>query len=114
MVAIRAAQRRRASAALFQDSTAFPPAGAAFGVGATGAVGAAVMAGTGTAMSSGRATLTPIPDWAVLRSELIPWLDAIEEGLQAIAPVIEAFETAYRENARIGHNNPPEDIDNLY
>src|SRR5436190_1633984 len=83
MVAIRAAQRRRASAALFQDSTPFPPivetaAGRASGIGAANAVGAAVMAGTGTAMSSGRATLTLTPDWAVLRAALIPRLDAIE------------------------------------
>jgi len=118
MVAIRAAQRRRASAALFQDSTPFPPivqeaVGTASGVGEANAVGAAVMAGTGTAMSSGRATLTLTPDWAVLRSELIPRLDAIAEGLREIAPVIEAFEASYRARAQIGHNNPPEDIDLL-
>jgi hypothetical protein len=118
MVAIRAAQRRRASAALFQDSAPFPPivedaGGTASGVGAANAVGAAVMAGAGTAMSSGRATLTLTPDWTVLRSELIPRLDAIEEGLRAIAPVIEAFDTLYRTSARIGHNNPPEEIDLL-
>jgi hypothetical protein len=118
MVAIRAAQRRRAAAALFQDSTAFPhivqgAAGTAAGAGAANAVGEAVVAGTGTAMSSGRATLTLTPDWAVLRSELITRLDAIEEGLRAFALIIEKFETAYRESARIGHNNPPEDIDLL-
>jgi len=87
--------------------------GTTSGVGAANAVGAAVMAGTGTAMSSGRATLTLTPDWTVLRSELIPRLDAIEEGLRAIAPVIEAFDTVYRTSARIGHNNPPEEIDLL-
>jgi hypothetical protein len=118
MVAIRAAQRRRASAALFQDSTPFPPvvqeaAGTAAGAGAANAVGAAVVAGTGTAMSSGRATLTLTPVWAVLRSELNPRLEAIEAGLRALTPVIERFERAHREHAGIGHNNPPEDIDIL-
>jgi hypothetical protein len=44
---------------------------------------------------------------------MIARIDAIEAGLRTIAPVVEAFETAYREHARIGHNNPPEDIDIL-
>jgi hypothetical protein len=48
-----------------------------------------------------------------LRAEIIPRLDAIEAGLRAIAPIIESFEAAYRERARIGDNHPPEDIDIL-
>jgi hypothetical protein len=56
---------------------------------------------------------TVLSPWAAVRVEMVAKLDAIEAGLQRIAPVIEAFETAYREHARIGHNNPPEEIDIL-
>ena len=109
----------QASAALFQESAPFPPmvqeaVGTAAGSGAADAVGSTVqLAASLTTMSSGGATLTVTPDWAVLRSELNARLDVIEAGLQAVAPVIQHFETAYRESARIGHNNPPEDIDLL-
>jgi hypothetical protein len=56
---------------------------------------------------------TVLSPWAAVRVEMAAKLDAIEAGLQRIAPVIEAFETAYRKHARIGHNNPPEEIDIL-
>jgi hypothetical protein len=126
MTAIRAAHRRRASAAMF-DSTVFPrplpltqaAAGMADGLGTATAVGSAVVMAAGTAsgssaaMASGAATLILMPDWVGLRAELNARLDAIEAGLRAVAPVIQSFETAYREHARIGHNNPPEDIDIL-
>jgi hypothetical protein len=56
---------------------------------------------------------TVLSPWAAVRVEMAAKLDAIGAGLQRIAPVIEAFETAYREHARIGHNNPPEEIDIL-
>ena len=58
-------------------------------------------------------TVSVVPDWRAVRAEMIPRLDAIEAGLRELAPVIERFEVAYREHARIGHNNPPEDIDIL-
>ena len=88
--------------------------GTAAGSGAADAVGSTVqLAASLTTMSSRGATLTVTPDWAVLRSELNARLDFIEAGLQAVAPVIQHFETACRESARIGHNNPPEDIDLL-
>jgi hypothetical protein len=51
--------------------------------------------------------------WVALRAEIIPKLDAVEGGLRTIAPVIENFERAYREQVRIGHNNPPEVTDIL-
>jgi len=57
----------------------------------------------------GRLTVseTVLSPWAAVRVEMVAKLDAIEAGLQRIAPVIETFATAYREHARIGHNNPP-------
>jgi len=58
-------------------------------------------------------TVSVVPDWPAVRAEMIPRLDAIEAGLRELAPVIQRFEVAYREHARIGHNNPPEDIDVL-
>jgi hypothetical protein len=38
-------------------------------------------------------------------------LDAIDRMLQEIAPFVEAVAALYREHSRMGHNNPPEDIE---
>jgi len=102
MSAIRAAQRRRAYAA----ALAYSGSG-----GSTPIVleGAAAFAGAGHFAPDA----TVLSAWASVRPELMAKLDAIEAGLRALAPVIQSFETAYREHARIGHNNPPEDIDIL-
>jgi hypothetical protein len=57
--------------------------------------------------------ITVLSPWVAVRAEMITRLDAIEAGLRAFAPVIERSEAAYREHARIGDNNPPEDIEIL-
>ena len=113
MTAIRAAHRRRASAALFGSE------GTASGLGAASAIGSSVAMATGTAsdssavMASGAATLTLMPDWTALRAEMIGRLDAIEVGFPKIRPFLEVVEAAYRERGQIGHNNPPEPLDIL-
>jgi hypothetical protein len=122
MIAVHAAQRRRAYAAAI-ESTSHPLTPIVLEDGVTPIVledgttpivlepsqGAAALAGEGAFVADGT---VPSP-WVALRAEMIPMLDAIEAGLRELAPVIERFEIAYREHARIGHNNPPEDIDIL-
>jgi hypothetical protein len=73
----------------------------------------ALSSGVGPVEISLGHTVSVVTDWPALRAEMIPRLDSIEARLRELAPVIERFEVAYREHARIGHNNPPEDIDIL-
>jgi hypothetical protein len=117
MSAIRAAQRRKASAAALAnsgsgDSTPLvlqQPPDQPRSVISPGPHGAAAFAGAGRFAPDA----TVLSAWASVRPEVMAKLEAIEAGLRAIAPVIQSFDTAYRERARIGHNNPPEDIDFL-
>jgi hypothetical protein len=107
MIAIRAAQRRRGyGAVLAGGNVIIPPQEPSYHPAPFVQTSLQGAGGLGADAS----VLSP---WEALRAELIPRLDAIEAGLRAIAPVIEGFEAAYREHARIGHNNPPEDIDIL-
>jgi hypothetical protein len=100
IAAIHAQRRRAYSAVLGSTNDVFPPMSTAGGT-ALSAVGTLTV------------DTTVVSPWSAVRSEMIARLDAIEAGLRTISPFIEAFETAYREHARIGHNNPPEDIDIL-
>jgi hypothetical protein len=115
MIAARAAQRRRASAAALVGSTSGTSTPIVLGGGPLGSapIGSTPIGGALSAVGGLAADTTALSPWVALRAELIPRLDAIEAALRALAPVIESFETAYREQARIGHNNPPEDIDIL-
>jgi hypothetical protein len=117
VAAMRAAQRRRGyGAALAGGSLIIPPQEPTYHpapfvqAGVQVAVSGAATLTVDTTLLSDITVLSP---WVAVRAEMIARLDAIEAGLHRIAPVIEAFETAYREHARIGHNNPPEDIDIL-
>jgi hypothetical protein len=109
MIAIRAAQRRRGrayGAVLAGGNLIIPPQEPSYH---PAPFVQASLQGAG-GLGADASVLSP---WAALGAELIPRFDAIEASLRAIAPVIEGFEAAYREHARIGHNNPPEDIDIL-
>jgi hypothetical protein len=123
MITVHAAQRRRAYAAAL-ESTNRPLTPIVLEDGVTpivledgttpialegGSQGGAALAGEGR-LVVGETVLSP---WVAVRPEMIRRLDAIEAGLQELAPVIERFEAAYREHARIGHNNPPEEIELL-
>jgi hypothetical protein len=123
MIAVHAAQRRRAYAAALESTSrplmpivledGFTPIvledGSTPIVVEPGSQGASAMAAAG-GFAADPTVLSP---WVAVRPEMFRRLDAIEAGLRELAPVIERFETAYREHARIGHNNPPEDIDIL-
>lgn len=69
----------------------------------------AAVQGVSAAMVSGTATLTLFPDW----SPVLNRLDAIESALKNIAPFVDAVAAAYREHSRMGHNNPPEEMELL-
>lgn len=114
MIAARAARRRRARAAVL-DLMSGPLMGRVLGGGPLGSapIGSTPIGGALSAVGALAADTTVLSPWVAVRAEMIPRLDAIEAGLRELAPVIERFEAAYREHARIGHNNPPEDIDIL-